>query len=140
MTRQELADMDMCRVRCIHAEDVERACDQLEDVATYAGLAELFGALADPTRVTIVHTLLRQELCTCDLAAVVGISESGVSQHLRILRRLRLVKYRRAGKLVYYSLDDAHIALLLQIGLTHLTHGGVEGLQSRTPVVAEVLG
>ena len=131
--------MEMCRARCIHAEDVKRACDQLEDTSTYVALAELFGALADPTRVTIVHTLLRQELCTCDLAAVVGISESGVSQHLRILRRLRLVKYRRAGKLVYYSLDDAHIALLMRIGLTHLTHACDEGLQLQTPVAAEVL-
>jgi DNA-binding transcriptional ArsR family regulator len=61
-------------------------------------------------------------LCTCDLAAVVGVTESCVSQHLRILRALRLVKSRRAGKFVYYSLDDAHIALLLQTGLTHQGH------------------
>ena len=116
---------DLCSMRCIHTVEVARARAALEDDATYIGLAELFGALADATRAKIVHTLLRQELCTCDLAAVVGISESGVSQHLRVLRDLRLVKARRAGKLVYYSLDDAHITLLLQVGLTHQGHDAV---------------
>lgn len=123
MNSQHGNDGGMCQARCIHADDVARSRSLLEDAETYAQLAELFGALADPTRAKIVHTLLQQELCTCDLAAVVGISESGVSQHLRILRGLRLVKYRRAGKLVYYSLDDAHIALLVQVGLVHQGHG-----------------
>ena len=116
------AGAEMCGVRCIHTEDVARARRALENDATYSGLAEIFGALADATRAKIVHSLLRQELCTCDIAAVVSISESGVSQHLRVLRDLRLVKSRRAGKMVYYSLDDAHIALLLQLGLTHQGH------------------
>lgn len=120
---------DMCQVRCIHADDVARSKSLLEAPETYTQLAELFGALADPTRVKIIHTLLQQELCTCDIAAVVGISESGVSQHLRILRGLRLVKYRRSGKLVYYSLDDAHIALLVQVGLVHQGHGDTPTLE-----------
>jgi DNA-binding transcriptional ArsR family regulator len=67
---------------------------------------------------------MHQELCTCDLAAVVGVSESGVSQHLRVLRSLRLVKSRRAGKFVYYTLDDAHVALLVSVGLAHQGHEG----------------
>src|SRR5438874_10035706 len=104
---------EMCGARCIHTADVARARSLLANEGTYVGLAELFAALADTTRAKIVHTLMRQELCTCDIAAVVGISESGVSQHLRVLRGLRLAKPRRAGKLVYYSLDDAHIALLV---------------------------
>ncbi|GAC1404523.1 MAG: metalloregulator ArsR/SmtB family transcription factor [Chloroflexota bacterium] len=114
---------DRCGTQCVHPETVAEAQAQLEDSQTYRELAEVFGALADPTRARIVHTLLRQELCTCDLAVVVGISESGASQHLRILRSLRLVKSRRDGKFVYYTLDDAHIALLIQVGLTHLGHG-----------------
>ena len=113
---------DMCQVRCINEEDVARTRALLKDDGTYAGLAALFAALADATRSKIVHVLLQQELCTCDIAALVGISESGVSQHLRQLRSLRLVKFRRAGKLVYYSLEDAHVALLVQIGLTHQGH------------------
>lgn len=106
-------------MRCIHPERVSEARERLAGDAAYADVAALFGALADPTRARLIHTLLRQELCTCDLAAVLGKSESGVSQHLRILRSLHLVKSRRAGKFVYYSLDDVHVALLMQVGLTH---------------------
>jgi len=109
----------------INEQDVARTRALLKDDGTYAALAALFGALADARRSKIVHALLQQELCTCDLAALAGISESGVSQHLRLLRKLRLVKSRRAGKLVYYSLDDAHVALLAHIGLTHLGHAEV---------------
>jgi ArsR family transcriptional regulator, lead/cadmium/zinc/bismuth-responsive transcriptional repressor len=138
MVRQLSSDPEMCQVRCIHAEDVARARVRLEASDTYAQLAEVFGALADPSRAKIVHTLLRQELCTCDIAAVVGITESGVSQHLRILRGLRLVKYRRTGKLVYYSLDDAHIAVLVQVCLAHLGHE--ESASITTPMPATVLG
>ena len=121
--RRSEVGAETCETRCIHVEDVTRARAALEEDTSYGGLAELFGVLADPTRVKIVHTLLRQELCTCDIAAVVGISESGASQHLRVLRALRLVKSRRAGKFVYYSLDDAHVALLVQVGFAHQGHG-----------------
>jgi DNA-binding transcriptional ArsR family regulator len=123
MARRHTPGAEMCAARCIHAEDVAHTRARLEDDGTYIELAEVFGALADATRAKIVHALLHQELCTCDLAAAVGISESGVSQHLRLLRALRLVKPRRSGKFVYYSLDDAHITLLMQVGLTHLGHG-----------------
>lgn len=114
---------ERCAVRCIHPETVARAQAELEEESTYIQLAELFGALADTTRAKIIHTLSRQELCTCDLAAVVGITDSGASQHLRVLRALRLVKSRRRGKFVYYRLDDAHVALLLQVGLAHQQDG-----------------
>jgi ArsR family transcriptional regulator, lead/cadmium/zinc/bismuth-responsive transcriptional repressor len=80
-----------------------------------------------------VHALQHHELCTCDLAAVVGVTESGVSQHLRILRTLHVVKSRRAGKFVYYSLDDAHVALLMQLGLTHQGHADTQ-LDALKPV------
>jgi len=90
---------------------------------TYTELAEIFRALGDATRAKIVFSLLAQSLCTCDLAVLTGISESAVSQHLRILRALRLVKSRRQGKQVYHTLDDAHVALLLQIGLSHIRDG-----------------
>src|SRR5881392_1887806 len=123
MVRQDVAGAEMCGVRCVHTTEVARARSLLADEQTYVSLAELFSALADRTRAKIAHALMHQELCTCDLAAVVGISESGVSQHLRGLRALRLVKSRRVGKFVYYSLDDTHITLLLQVGLTHQGHG-----------------
>ena len=95
-------------------------------------MAETFRALADSSRAKIVYSLLRQELCVCDLAAVVGLSESAVSQHLRVLRNLRLVRTRREGKLIYYQLDDAHVQALLDVSLSHLTDRGlVEPLPSR---------
>jgi DNA-binding transcriptional ArsR family regulator len=127
MARRISEGADTCQERCVHPEAVARAREGLEADHVYSDLAGLFGALADTTRVTIVHALLQQELCTCDIAAAVGISESGASQHLRVLRSLRLVKSRRAGKFVYYSLDDAHIALLVQLGLTHLGHDEAAG-------------
>jgi DNA-binding transcriptional ArsR family regulator len=114
--------MDLCPVRDVHPEQVAQARARLAADETYRRVAELFGALADATRAKIVHTLIRHELCTCDLAAIVGITESGVSQHLRILRTLHVVQARRAGKFVYYRLDDAHVALLMQLGLTHQGH------------------
>jgi DNA-binding transcriptional ArsR family regulator len=128
-----VAHPDLCEVRCFHPEDVARARALLAEDPTYEGLANLFGALADQTRVRIVHTLLRQELCTCDIAAVLGASESAVSQHLRVLRHLGLVRHHRAGKLVYYSLDDAHVAQLVQIGLAHVGHRGDVALGSPVP-------
>lgn len=113
-----------CAVRHVHEEDVTRARTLLAGDDTYAELSGLFSALADTTRVRLVHVLLRQELCTCDLAATLGVSESATSQHLRLLKALRLVKSRRAGKVVYHSLDDEHIAALIRVGLVHLGHTG----------------
>ncbi len=83
-------------------------------------LAETFQVLGDPTRVRIVHALSLAELCTTDLASVVGMSESAVSHQLRTLRQLHVVKSRRDGKLVFYSLDDDHIRSLFQQGLEHV--------------------
>src|SRR6516225_8684680 len=107
-----------CQQHPLHAGAITHAAGRLLDDAAYVDLAQLFGALADSTRARIVHLLLHEELCTCDLAALLGVTDSCVSQHLRVLRSLRLVKPRRVGKFVYYSLDDAHIALLVQVGLT----------------------
>jgi DNA-binding transcriptional ArsR family regulator len=106
----------------VHERDVERARSLLADELTYVELSALFGALADGTRVKLVHVLLRQELCTSDLAATLRVSESATSQHLRLLRALRLVKSRRVGKVVYHSLDDEHIEALVRVGLIHLGH------------------
>lgn len=82
-------------------------------------LAETFQVLGDPSRVRIVHALSLSELCTSDLAAVVGMSESAVSHQLRTLRQLHVVRSRREGKLVYYSLNDDHIRSLFEQGLEH---------------------
>jgi DNA-binding transcriptional ArsR family regulator len=89
----------------------------------YSRLAALFGALADPTRAAIVHALLQRELTTSQLAAALTISPPAASQHLRILRDLRLVRVQRRGREVFYHLDDAHVEQLVDIGLKHETEG-----------------
>jgi ArsR family transcriptional regulator, lead/cadmium/zinc/bismuth-responsive transcriptional repressor len=83
-------------------------------------LAETFRVLGDPTRVRILDALAGGELCVCDIASLVGISESAVSHQLRLLRGMRLVRPRRAGRLVYYTVDDQHIIELLRQALTHV--------------------
>jgi ArsR family transcriptional regulator, lead/cadmium/zinc/bismuth-responsive transcriptional repressor len=115
-----IAHSEGCQVRGADPARVERGQRLLLEDKEYRALAETFQALADPTRAKIVYSLLRQELCNCDLAAIIGSSESAISQHLRVLRQLRLVKSRRAGKLVFYGLDDAHISLLLAVCLSHV--------------------
>jgi ArsR family transcriptional regulator len=83
-------------------------------------IADTFQILANPTRLQIVRSLARRELCVGDLAAVVGASPSAVSHHLRQLRQMRLVRHRRDGKLTYYTLDDDHVAKLFELGLVHV--------------------
>ncbi len=93
--------------------------DRLLSVDTARTVAETFQVLGDPSRVRIVHALSLSELCTSDLATLIGMSESAVSHQLRTLRQLHVVKSRREGKLVYYSLDDDHVRSLVDLGLTH---------------------
>jgi ArsR family transcriptional regulator, lead/cadmium/zinc/bismuth-responsive transcriptional repressor len=89
-------------------------------VRTVQVLAETFRVLGDPTRVRILDALSTGELCVCDIATMVGISESAVSHQLRLLRGMRLVRPRRSGRQVYYAVDDQHIVELLRQGLTHV--------------------
>ena len=87
---------------------------------TVEGLADTFRVLGDPTRVRILDALSTGELCVCDIASLVGISESAVSHQLRLLRGMRLVRPRRAGRLVFYAVDDHHILGLLTQAMTHV--------------------
>jgi len=88
---------------------------------TVEGLSRLFSALSDPTRLRILHALsVTNELCVCDLAELLGMSQSAISHQLRVLRNLRLVKYRREGRKAFYSLDDEHIEILLDIASEHV--------------------
>jgi len=83
-------------------------------------IADTFQLLANPTRLQVVRALARRELCVGDLSAAIGASPSAVSHHLRQLRQMRLVRYRRDGKLTYYSLDDEHVAQLFDLCLDHV--------------------
>src|SRR3954471_15984058 len=101
---------------------VQRVHEHPLDEHLTAQLAATFKALADPTRVRMLHALSHAELCVGDLAAVLEMTESAVSHQLRLLRSLRVVRARRDGKLVFYTLDDEHVARLFQISLEHLGH------------------
>lgn len=115
--------VEVCDVASVDPVKVARVTAARSDVETVQRLAATFAALADPTRLRIVEALAAEELCVCDLSAAVGLSQSSTSHHLRVLRNLRLVRHRRAGKLVYYSLDDAHIVGLVTQGIEHVKEG-----------------
>lgn len=87
-------------------------------------LAETFKVLGDPTRLKILLAVSLDELCVCDIASLLGTTKSAVSHQLRLLRSLRVVKYRKDGRIVYYSLDDSHVGNLLSEGLDHITAQG----------------
>ena len=111
---------ETCDVRHLHAEGIRTLRPALIAPGLAATLAETFRALGDPTRVRILDALSRAELCVCDIAALLSISESAISHQLRLLRSLRLVRSRRAGRMVFYALDDDHITRLFVQGLEHV--------------------
>jgi ArsR family transcriptional regulator, lead/cadmium/zinc/bismuth-responsive transcriptional repressor len=110
----------ICEVSCIHEEKVASARRAMKPEATLFKLAATFKVLGDPTRTKLISALLREELCVCDLAALIGISQSAISHQLRVLRDMNLVKYRKEGRIAYYSLDDDHISAILTAGLKHV--------------------
>jgi ArsR family transcriptional regulator, lead/cadmium/zinc/bismuth-responsive transcriptional repressor len=133
----DLVQIDLARVKKLRSELVAPGAVQ--------GLADTFSALGDPTRVRILDVLSHGELCVCDLAAVLGVSQSAVSHQLRLLRGIRLVKPRREGRIVFYSLDDQHIISIFKQTLQHVEEGalgaraahGVHGAKVRSAQVAQ---
>ena len=111
---------DTCDTPCVDEVKVVRARAAMKSAETLAALAETFKVLGDPTRVRIAWALSREELCVCDLAALLGMSQSAVSHSLKALRDLRLVRHRKEGRIAYYALDDEHIASLLHQGVQHV--------------------
>lgn len=113
---------DKCEVQCIHRDKVLSVKNKALSATEILNLAEIFKALGDPTRIRILHALSQEELCVCDLAEVLEMTQSAISHQLRVLRNLRLVKHRKEGKMVFYSLDDDHIINLFSQGLAHIHH------------------
>ncbi len=111
-----------CAETAIDEAKVKQAGQALLDDLSAANLAGIFKALADPTRIRMVSVLAQTELCVGDLAATLGMTQSAVSHQLRLLRDMRVVKGRKQGRLVFYSLDDDHIHDLFQRGLEHVKH------------------
>ena len=112
--------MDQCQEKVLHQAQVAHAIKKIPDSATLQSLTDIFKALSDPNRLKIVTALAACELCVCDLAAVSGSSESAVSHQLRILRNLKIVRYRREGKIVFYRLDDDHVKSLINQSIQHV--------------------
>ena len=111
-----------CEDNIVHLEAVNTAREELIDSLTSSALARTFQALSDPTRLRLISALTRTELCVCDLAALLGMTQSAISHQLSSLRDLRLVKSRKAGREVFYTLDDEHIRELYELGLEHIHH------------------
>jgi len=115
-------DRGLCEVSCDHPETVRLAKKKLIPARQAQQTAELFKALGDATRVKMLQVLAAKELCVCDIAAVIEMSQSAVSHQLRVLRGARLVKYRKDGKMAWYSINDSHVASLLRQGIEHIRH------------------
>ena len=111
---------DACDVAHIDPARVAAVRPNLIGQASVDALAETFRALGDPTRVRVLDALSHGELCVCDIASLLGSSQSATSHQLRLLRAMRLVRTRRAGRMVYYALDDRHIVTLFRQGLRHV--------------------
>ncbi len=117
--RAHTISADLCEVQCIDPRKVQSGRRAARSADRVRAVAETFKVLGDQTRLRIVDALSRSELCVCDLALIVGSSQSTVSHSLRALRQMRLVRYRKDGKIAYYSLDDEHIARLLDLMFVH---------------------
>ena len=111
---------DTCEINYVNQEKVESVKEKMKTDKTIQRLSETFKVLGDPTRVKIIFALSHEELCVCDIANLLGATNSAVSHQLRVLRNMRLVRYRRDGKMAYYSLDDNHIGNLFDEGLRHV--------------------
>ena len=111
---------DVCEVKSVDKSKVKAVKKAMLSDKDIYSLSETFGVLSDTGRIKIIYALSKEELCVCDLANILGNSISAVSHQLRILRNMRLVKFRKEAKRVYYSLDDRHINRLFEQGLKHV--------------------
>lgn len=110
---------DTCDTLFVHEDKVRIARKALPHDPVSARMAETFKVLGDTTRLKIVLALGREELCVCDIASLLGMTDSAISHQLRVLKNLRIVKYRKEGKMAYYSTDDEHVEALLKMAARH---------------------
>ena len=113
----------VCEDGCVHEEAVHAVGEHLPDDDLLYDLADVFKVFGDSTRIKILYTLFDRELCVCDIAEVLSMTQSAISHQLRTLKDAKLVKYRREGKTVYYSLDDDHVRTILALGTEHILEG-----------------
>jgi DNA-binding transcriptional ArsR family regulator len=118
--RLKKADILRCDCNTIHDEVVAEVRENMPEEEILLDLADLFKVFADSTRVKVLCALFQAEMCVCDIAALLGMTKSSISHQLRVLKQTKLVKYRRAGKVVYYSLADEHVKMIFDQGLSHI--------------------
>lgn len=112
--------MPCCEFLHAHEELIARVNDNMPDEMMLYELAELYKIFGDSTRIKILYVLFESEMCVCDIAQLLGISQSAVSHHLRVLKQSKLVKFRKEGKSVIYSLTDDHVRTIIDQGLEHV--------------------
>ena len=113
-------DSALCSCTIIHEDVVEKVREELTDGDTLFDMAGTFKVLSDPTRLKIINALMLEEMCVCDISALLNMSQPAISHHLKSLRQTCLIKYRRDGKIAYYSLDDGHIKMLFDQCASHI--------------------
>ncbi|NLM43803.1 MAG: helix-turn-helix transcriptional regulator [Clostridiales bacterium] len=114
--------VDCCEVNIIHEDIVKKVRENMPDEDLLYDMADFFRVFGDSTRVKILHVLFQSEMCVCDIAALLNMNQSAISHQLRVLKGARLVKNRREGKVVYYSLDDEHVKQIFDQAMAHLKH------------------
>ena len=114
------ASVETCAVKGIHPDTIDTVRTKLPDQVALYELADLFKLFGDSTRISILWALSESEMCVCDICALLKMKQPAVSHQLKNLKQSRVVKARREGKIVYYSLDDEHIRRLLNLGMEHI--------------------
>jgi DNA-binding transcriptional ArsR family regulator len=116
-------EQDICGSRVIHPHKIAMARAKALPAAEIEDLSRIFKALADPSRLRLLYALTHEEMCVCDISALLEITESAVSHQLRLLRTLQIVANRREGTVLYYRLKDHHVSELIALALEHLREG-----------------
>lgn len=115
-----MTDETVCQCETVHESAVNQAKESMLAEDDYVALSTLYKMFADPTRIKVLHALEQSEMCVCDLAALLGMTKSAISHQLKALRLLDLVKFRKEGQNVYYSLADDHVKQIIDMGLEHI--------------------
>jgi len=115
------SNLEKCECNIIHMDRIKIAKKELNNLHEYSDLADFFKALGDETRLRILKILLSSEMCVCDIVYLLKMTQPAISHHLRVLKSMRLIKSRKEGKFVYYSLSDKHIVQILNVGFEHFT-------------------
>lgn len=118
----EKNSIPLCESNCIHEDVVNRVKENLPDDELLGEAADFFKVFGDKTRIKILLALLDSEMCVCDIACLLDMSQSAISHQLRVLKNSNLVKNRKDGKVVYYSLDDEHVKEIIGQGIVHIRH------------------